>query len=67
MQDIYIFLLSILTAKISLLLSLDKNFDFFMTYFLYKLLSVNWYVDFVGVSNDIGLVGTMFLSLPIYW
>ena len=66
MQDIYIFLLSILTAKISLLLSLDKNFDFFMTYFLYKLLSVNWYVDFVGVSNDIGLVGTMFLSLPIY-
>ena len=67
MQDIYIFLLSILTAKISLLLSLDKNFYFFMTYFLYKLLSVNWYVDFVGVSNDIGLVGTMFLSLPIYW
>ena len=66
MQDIYIFLLSILTAKISLLLSLDRNFDFFMTYFLYKSLSVNWYVDFVGVSNDIGLVGTMFLSLPIY-
>ena len=40
-----------------------------MTYFLYKSLSVNWYVDFVGVSNGIGLVGTMFLSLPpaIYW
>ena len=67
MQDIYILLLSILTAKISLLLSLDKNFDFFITFFLYKLLSVNWYVDFVGVSDDIGLVGTMFLSLPIYW
>ena len=37
MQDIYILLLSILTAKISLLLSLDKNFDFFMTFFFVQI------------------------------